>query len=408
VRLKVLKALQSKQEVKEPRGAPSWERPMLLLGLILRSSALAVVPPASRCDETPPAYSELEVRIERVVEIFNETEAIHAPHGLGFALPDGTLQVTVGVNFQNPLVKKWVPACGPEFACVQSRSKRSTDGGIHWAMMPVNASTNRSVSEFDNYAFALPGTGEIIQFTGFQRGPVVPAPAPNRSGSAGQHTSAWAQVKMEMIRSLDGGLAQNVSVASVVAPAGLLRAGWISTSHSSIVALSTSPSSPVLLASAYAPWEGVDGYNEAARRSKTRVFVIRSFDEGRTWHYLSTVAWDPVNATVAEDHSADCEVNGMCDGFDEAALSVAGPIGFGTAASTVVCIMRSGGPLYRSVSIDFGATWSSPVVIAPHGVSPQAVHMNSGVLAVVYGRPDNCAYSHLPVSHTEKLPACAP
>lgn len=338
-----------------------------------------------RCNETPPAYAELDVRIERAQQIFSEAEAIHGAHGLGLSLPGGAMQVTVGVNFHNELIKKYVPQCGvppskPTFTCVQSRTKRSVDGGAHWEMVPVNRTTNRSVSEFNNYAFTLPRTTELIQFTGFQRGGVTPAPA---------NGSAWAKVEMEMIRSGDGGLTQHGTVASVLAPAGLLRAGWISTSHSSIIAIGDKTDPAVLLANAYAPWEGVDGYNEAAKRPKTRVFIIQSTDGGSTWSYLSTVAWDAVNATVAEDHSADCEVNGMCDGFDEATLAVGTAIGYGTSSNTVVCVMRSGGPLYRSVSIDAGLSWSTPVLIAPHGVSPQAVTMSSGVLAVIYGRPDN-------------------
>ena len=37
-----------------------------------------------------------------------------------------------------------------------------------------------------------------------------------------------------------------------------------------------------------------------------------------------------------------------------------------------------------------GASWSTPTVIAPHGVSPQAVVMRpSNILAVAYGRPSN-------------------
>ena len=40
--------------------------------------------------------------------------------------------------------------------------------------------------------------------------------------------------------------------------------------------------------------------------------------------------------------------------------------------------------------MDGGASWSTPNVIAPHGVSPQAIFMeNSNILVVAYGRPDN-------------------
>ena len=83
-------------------------------------------------------------------------------------------------------------------------------------------------------------------------------------------------------------------------------------------------------------------------------------------------------------------MNGMCNGFDEATLVVAGDrVGFGSAAQTIICVMRSGGPLYRSISITAGRSWSTPTVIAPHGVSPQFALMSSGILALVYGRPDN-------------------
>ena len=43
-----------------------------------------------------------------------------------------------------------------------------------------------------------------------------------------------------------------------VAPTGLLAAGWLSTSHSSIVQLADGS----LLANIYAPWLRVDGWNE--------------------------------------------------------------------------------------------------------------------------------------------------
>jgi hypothetical protein len=81
----------------------------------------------SRCAETPPAYTDLDVQIEGEPQvIFTEEEAIHAAHGLGLALPSSNaMQVTVGVNFNNPLLKSYVPSCGPAagFACEQVRGK---------------------------------------------------------------------------------------------------------------------------------------------------------------------------------------------------------------------------------------------------------------------------------------------
>lgn len=107
--------------------------------------------------------------------------------------------------------------------------------------------------------------------------------------------------------------------------------------------------------------------------------------------YLSTVAWDPVNATKYEDQSNDCEVNGVCNGFDEASLVVVpNPVrvGFGAPGETVVAIMRSGGPLFRAFSLDGGNSWSTAREIAPHGVSPQAIVMQpSNIIAVVRHHP---------------------
>ena len=107
--------------------------------------------------------------------------------------------------------------------------------------------------------------------------------------------------------------------------------------------------------------------------------------------YLSTVAWDPVNATKYEDQSSDCEVNGVCNGFDEASLVVVpNPVrvGFGAPGETVVAIMRSGGPLFRAFSLDGGNSWSTAREIAPHGVSPQAIVMQpSNIIALVRHHP---------------------
>ena len=242
----------------------------------------------------------MQLKVERAAQvIFNVAEAIHGAHGLGFALrSSGDLQVTVGVNFKNSLVKQWVPTCGvpvgsSTFRCVQSRAKRSSDGGVTWKMMPVNATTNRSVSEFSNYAYQFKDGGEVIQFTGFQGGSVQPCNATD------------SVVQMEMIRSTDQAQTQTSTLVPVTAPRGLLAEGWLSTSHSSIVQLGDHS----LLANVYAPWRGVDGYNEPAKRSKTRVCVLMSVDRGKHWQYLSTVAWDPINSTVEEDRSSNCEVH---------------------------------------------------------------------------------------------------
>jgi hypothetical protein len=106
---------------------------------------------------------------------------------------------------------------------------------------------------------------------------------------------------------------------------------------------------------------------------KYRTLVVRSTDRGRTWDYWATVAYDP-------------EVG--LESFCEADLLVL-PDG------EVLCFMRTGGsgglhtPLYLARSSDDGKTWSKPEPIADRGVWPSACRMESGVVVVTYGRPDN-------------------
>jgi len=106
---------------------------------------------------------------------------------------------------------------------------------------------------------------------------------------------------------------------------------------------------------------------------KYRTFVVRSTDCGKTWEYLSTVAYDP---------------NVGLESFCEADLLVL-PDG------EILCFMRTGGsggkytPLYLSRSADDGKTWSTPQPIADRGVWPNACRMHNGVLVCTYGRPGN-------------------
>ncbi|MCX6993005.1 MAG: sialidase family protein [Kiritimatiellaeota bacterium] len=105
---------------------------------------------------------------------------------------------------------------------------------------------------------------------------------------------------------------------------------------------------------------------------KTRVWAMHSTDKGKTWNYLTTVAYDP-------------EI-GM-ESFCEPAL-------LQLPNKAILCFMRTGGgnkhtPLYLSRSTDEGKTWSKPVPIADRGVYPNVARAQSGVLAVIYGRPGN-------------------
>jgi len=106
---------------------------------------------------------------------------------------------------------------------------------------------------------------------------------------------------------------------------------------------------------------------------KYRTFVIRSTDRGRTWDYLTTVAYDP---KIGLESFCEADLLTLPDG-------------------DILCFMRTGGskgqytPLYLSVSRDDGKSWETPRPIADRGVWPSACRMANGVLVVTYGRPDN-------------------
>jgi len=106
---------------------------------------------------------------------------------------------------------------------------------------------------------------------------------------------------------------------------------------------------------------------------KYRTFVVRSTDRGKTWEYLSTVAYDP---SVGLESFCEADLLVLPDG-------------------EILCFMRTGGsggkytPLYLSRSADNGRTWSTPQPIADRGVWPNACRMRNGLIVCTYGRPGN-------------------
>lgn len=99
----------------------------------------------------------------------------------------------------------------------------------------------------------------------------------------------------------------------------------------------------------------------------SRSILVASGDGGRTWDFVSTIAYDHEEQR---------------DGYCEPALLVA-------ADGSLLCIMRRGGllPLGQCRSDDGGKTWAPPEYLAGHGVDPDVLLMSNGVLACTYGRP---------------------
>lgn len=104
---------------------------------------------------------------------------------------------------------------------------------------------------------------------------------------------------------------------------------------------------------------------------KSRAFVVRSADEGRSWRYLSTVA-SPSPGVVDDS-----------EGFNEMSMAR-------LADGRVLAIIRTGHytPLLAAWSGDSGKTWSEPVPapgIGP-GCDPYLLMLSDGRLALAYGQ----------------------
>lgn len=127
-----------------------------------------------------------------------------------------------------------------------------------------------------------------------------------------------------------------------------------------------------LLATAYGWFHGDEtpvGYRP--EMWKTRSFLLRSGDRGRSWRFVSTIAVDP---TVGEE------------GFNEPALV---RVSRGPRAGRLVCHLRTGSndyPIYQATSDDGGATWTPARSLGIHGVDPDLIETSDGRLVGVVGR----------------------
>ncbi len=93
--------------------------------------------------------------------------------------------------------------------------------------------------------------------------------------------------------------------------------------------------------------------------------LLESPDRGQTFTLRSIIAYAP-----------DVGTEGFCE-----------PVVCRTASGSLLCAMRTGGPLYVTRSEDDGRTWSEPEQVAPFGVCPDLLLLEDGRLALSYGRP---------------------
>ncbi len=112
----------------------------------------------------------------------------------------------------------------------------------------------------------------------------------------------------------------------------------------------------------------LDAYTNFKGDTKNRSVIYRSTDRGKTFHYYSTVAYDP---GVNSPH-----------GINE-------PVTARTADGDFLCMMRTNAylPMLQSRSDNNCATWSKPELSGVEGVDPDLALMSNGILACSYGRP---------------------
>lgn len=100
-----------------------------------------------------------------------------------------------------------------------------------------------------------------------------------------------------------------------------------------------------------------------------RTFVVKSTDEGRTWHYLASIAVPRLGDPIGE-------------GFVEPTITLLDD-------GKLLCIMRTGHhyPLYASWSADSGKTWGPPVYTGlDRGADPNLIKLADGRVALSWGR----------------------
>lgn len=252
--------------------------------------------------------------------------------------------------------------------------RRSSDGGNTWQQV-------ENILENSTYQYPEPD-GEVIMFRSQN--------AAGGSSSAGrpeislQQTDKKGILEADFFRSNDNGLVRVRDPAKIFLPDELSE--FTGVLCGKIVRLKDGR----LLVSMYT--RNTKGNNI---EKQFRTIALSSDDRGKTWHYLSTIAFDGKE-----------DVRG--EGFDETSLLVLDD-------ERIISFIRSGAsyqasigsynnndwdtkmpfgygkqtPIYMSISIDKGKNWSIADPITTHGVWPGSIQLKNGIIAVSYGRPGN-------------------
>ncbi len=257
---------------------------------------------------------------------------------------------------------------------IQVYDQRSSDGGKTWYQVGY-------VLDNSTYQFPEPD-GEVVMFLSLTSAGASSSVAKRELSL--RETNQKGVFEANIFCSKDNGLSRESDTSKIYLPEKF--SGWSVALCRKIVGLDDGS----LLMSMYLRSE-----KKNSIENKFRSIAIRSTDRGKTWNYLSTIAFD-----------MDEEIRG--EGFDETSLLVYN-------GDTIFSFMRSGAsyqaslgsfnnndrsnkmpfgyakqtPIYKSISVDGGKNWSCPDPITSYGVWPDAILMENGITALTYGRPGN-------------------
>ena len=257
---------------------------------------------------------------------------------------------------------------------IQVYDRRSNDGGKTWHKV-------EHILEASTFQYPEPD-GEVLMFQSHDQHPYH---IESGNGPAGRPEIRLKETNQEGVleaiffRSKDNGLSRIADTAKIFLPAeldaGVLCRKIVRISDGSLLISMTA--------------------NSEIKSIGRSVLLIRSTDRGKTWHYLSTIAFGGTKSVRSEGFNETTLLvlpNEQILGFMRSGTSYQGSLGshnnndpsakmpFGFHKST---------PVYMSKSIDGGKTWSNADPVAGFGVWPDAVLMENGLIAVSYGRPGN-------------------
>lgn len=252
--------------------------------------------------------------------------------------------------------------------------KRSKDGGKTW---------QQTEHILENSTFQYPGPdGEVLMFRSQNKG--------EGDSNAGrpefslQKTDKKGVFEVDFYRSKDNGLTRKYEPAKVYLPEELYELTGVLCRK--IIQIKDGS----LLVSMYSR-----NTNGNSIENQFRSIALRSEDKGKTWHYLSTIAFDGKEDSRGEgfDETSILALdNGKILSFLRSGASYQASLGSSNNNNWDNMMPFSYGiqsPIYLSSSIDGGKNWSIPDPITEFGVWPDAIQLENGITAVSYGRPGN-------------------